>query len=198
MKRRGYEAWDYWSRPVPSLGDPDARVVAIGLAPAAHGGNRTGRIFTGDASARFLMEALYETGFASQPTSEHRNDGLQLYDLYLTAAARCAPPADKPTKQELANCASYLAEELALLPFLRVVLALGRVAFEAYLRLVSEKVGKPVRLAFHHGVRYEMPVGGLALYASYHPSPRNHRTGRLTRESFVDVLRQVRREAALL
>ena len=196
-KRRSYEAWNYWSRPVPSFGDSNARVLAIGLAPAAHGGNRTGRMFTGDASAKFLMAALYQTGFASQSTSDYRNDGLNLQGLYLTAAARCAPPADKPTREELANCAPYLAEEMTLLPHLRVVLALGRVAFESYLRLVSEKLDKPTRLLFNHGARYEMPAGLPVLYASYHPSPRNHQTGRLTLDSLIEVLQQVRREAGL-
>ena len=195
-KRRGYEEWDYWSRPVPSFGDPNARVLAIGLAPAAHGGNRTGRMFTGDASARFLMDALYEVGFASQRTSEHRDDGLELHGMYLTAAARCAPPADRPNTEELANCASYLKQEVDLLPHLRVVLALGRIAFDAYLRLVFPGKARS-RLAFRHGARYEISAGGPVLYASYHPSPRNHQTGRLTRESFVDVLQRAWQEAGL-
>ena len=197
VKRRSYEAWDYWSQPVPSFGDPNARVLAIGLAPAANGGNRTGRMFTGDASARFLMLALHQVGLASQPTSEHRDDGLSLPGLYLTAALRCAPPADRPAREELANCAPYLSEELALLPSVRVVLALGRTAFESYLRLVSQQVGKPLRLAFHHGARYEMPAGPPVLITSYHPSPRNHQTGRLTEASFVHVLQQVMRDAEL-
>ncbi|MSQ22107.1 MAG: uracil-DNA glycosylase [Dehalococcoidia bacterium] len=197
VKRRSYETWDYWSRPVPSFGDTNAKVLAIGLAPASHGGNRTGRIFTGDASARFLMQGLHQVGLSSQPTSEHRNDGLKLQGLYLTAALRCAPPADKPTREELANCAPYMAQELALLQSVRVVLALGRTAFESYLRLVSQQVEKPVRLAFHHGARYEMPAGPPVLFASYHPSPRNHNTGRLTEASFVAVLRQVKHDAGL-
>ncbi|MFH1141603.1 MAG: uracil-DNA glycosylase [Chloroflexota bacterium] len=197
VKRRSYETWDYWSRPVPSFGDTNAKVLAIGLAPASHGGNRTGRIFTGDASARFLTQALYQVGLASQPTSEHRNDGLKLQGLYLTAALRCAPPADKPTREELANCAPYLTEELGLLPSVRVILALGRTAFDSYLRLVSQQMDRPIRLAFQHGARYEMPAGPPVLFASYHPSPRNHQTGRLTEASFIHVLQQVRREAGL-
>ena len=195
-KRRGYEEWDYWSRPVPSFGDPNARVLAIGLAPAAHGGNRTGRMFTGDASARFLMDALYEVGFASQRTSEHRDDGLALHGMYITAVARCAPPSDRPSTEELANCASYLKRELELLPHVRVVLVLGRIAFDAYLRLVLPGKARS-GLAFRHGARYEVWEGGPVLYVSYHPSPRNHQTGRLTKESFVDVLQRAWQEAGL-
>ena len=194
VKRASFQQWVYWSRPVPSFGDPHARVCAIGLAPAAHGGNRTGRMFTGDASARFLMQALYETGFASQPSSEHREDGLVLTDLYLTAALRCAPPGDKPVREEMANCAPFLAQELASLPQLRAVLVLGRIAFDAYLRLVSQGRGEPVRLPFRHGARYELGEGSPTLFVSYHPSPRNHNTGRLTRTDFLAVLEQVKRE----
>ena len=197
LKRRSFQEWEYWSKPVPSFGDPEACVAIIGLAPAAHGGNRTGRIFTGDASARFLMEALYEVGFANQPSSEHRDDGLTFRGAYLTAALRCAPPGDKPTPAELADCAPYLDEELALLSRLRVVLVLGRIAFDAYLRLVSRETGKRVRLPFTHGARYLLDEERHVLYVSYHPSPRNHNTGRLTRSSFVAVLEQVREEAGL-
>ena len=195
-KRRVYQDWDYWSRPVPSFGDPNARVLAIGLAPAAHGGNRTGRMFTGDASARFLMDSLYEVGFASQHTSEHRDDGLTLHGMYLTAAARCAPPADRPSTEELANCASYLNRELDLLSHVRVVLVLGRIAFDAYLRLVLPGKARS-GFAFRHGARYEVLAGAPVRYVSYHPSPRNHQTGRLTRESFVDVLQRAWQEAEL-
>ena len=197
LKRRSFQEWEYWSRPVPSFGDPEARVAIIGLAPAAHGGNRTGRMFTGDASARFLMEALYEVGFANQPSSKHRDDGLALRGAYLTAALRCAPPGDKPTTAELANCAPYLEEELALLPRLRAVLVLGRIAFDAYLRLVSREMGKRARLPFTHGARYLLDEERPVLYVSYHPSPRNHNTGRRTRSSVVAVLEQVREEAGL-
>ena len=196
IKRRGYGKWEYWSRPVPSFGDPNARVLAIGLAPAAHGGNRTGRMFTGDASARFLMDALYEVGFASQRTSEHRDDGLALHGMYITAVARCAPPSDRPSTEELANCAPYLKRELDLLSHLRVVLVLGRIAFDAYLRLVLQGKARS-GCAFRHGARYEISAGGPVLYASYHPSPRNHQTGRLTRESFVDILQRAWQEAGL-
>ena len=197
IKRRSFREWEYWSKPVPSFGDPEALVAIIGLAPAAHGGNRTGRMFTGDASARFLVEALHHVGFANQPSSEHRDDGLALRGAYLTAALRCAPPGDKPALAELADCAPYLDQELALLPRLRAVLVLGRIAFDAYLRLVSREMGKRVRLPFTHGARYLLDEERPVLYVSYHPSPRNHNTGRLTRSSFVAVLEQVRDEIGL-
>ena len=197
VKRASYKAWDYWSRPVPSFGDPNAKVLAIGLAPAAHGGNRTGRMFTGDASAKFLMEALCQVGFASQPTSDHMEDGLNLYGMYLTAAVRCAPPNDKPIREELANCAPYLIEELSLMPQLHVVLALGRIAFDSYLRVISKWMDSPSKLTFKHGARYQIPVGPPLLYACYHPSPRNHQAGRLTPDSFIQVLKNVRRDAGL-
>lgn len=193
-KRRGFQDWQYWSRPVPGFGDPDAEVVVIGLAPAAHGGNRTGRMFTGDATARFLMEALYEVGFANQPFSEQLDDGLELNNLYLTAAGRCAPPADKPTREELHACSRYLEEELEILTRARVVLALGRVAFDSFLRLASGEHGRPLRLKFGHGVRHELPGDMPVLHASYHPSPRNHQTGRLNRGSLIEVLRTVKRD----
>ncbi len=198
LKRRSYRDWTYWSRPVPSFGDADARVAIIGLAPAAHGGNRTGRMFTGDASARFLMQALHEVGFANQPTSEHKEDGLQLRDVYITTAARCAPPGDKLTRLELTNCGDYLIEELALLPGLRIVLALGRVATDAYIRVVEKQCGEKVKVVFEHGGRYEMPAGTPLLYTSYHPSPRNHNTGRLTRASFLEVFQRIASELATL
>jgi uracil-DNA glycosylase family 4 len=155
-------------------------------------------MFTGDASASFLMQALHEAGFANQPTSEHRGDGLQLRDLYITTAARCVPPGDKLTRIELTNCGDYLVEELALLPGLRIVLALGRVAADAYLRLVEKQSGDKLRIAFQHGGRYEMPAGTPVLYTSYHPSPRNHNTGRLTRASFLDVFEKIAGELATL
>ncbi|MEE2701335.1 MAG: uracil-DNA glycosylase [Chloroflexota bacterium] len=196
VKKRKFKDWNYWSRPVPGFGDRLGRVAVVGLAPAAHGGNRTGRMFTGDSSARFLMKALHSVGFANQVMSEHRSDGLQLADLYLTAAARCAPPSDKLTRQEITNCARFLSEELSLLPNLQVVVALGRVAFDSYIRIVAEELGKRIRLNFTHGGRYAIDVGSPVLYACYHPSPRNHQTGRLSQESFADVFRQVRAEIA--
>jgi uracil-DNA glycosylase family 4 len=197
VKRREYESWTYWSRPVPSFGDLNATVLAIGLAPAAHGGNRTGRMFTGDASARFLMDALWELNFSNQPTSHHIEDGLHLYGIYLTASLRCAPPSDKPTRAELLNCAPYLEQELLLLPRLRVVLALGKIAFESYLKIISRQLNTHIKLPFKHGARYPMPIGPPLLYSSYHPSPRNHQTGRLTRASFIEILMNIRRDGGL-
>ena len=197
VKKRLFQEWTYWSRPVPSFGDPQARVALIGLAPAAHGGNRTGRMFTGDASARFLMGALYKTGFASQPNSDHREDGLVLQDAYITSAVRCVPPGDRPTAQEMTSCAPYLAQELSLLRELRAVVVLGRIAFDAYRRLVSQQRGEPVRLPFQHGARYPLEEGTPTLFVSYHPSPRNHNTGRLTESSLIALLERVKLEAGL-
>ncbi|HID87338.1 MAG TPA: uracil-DNA glycosylase [Anaerolineae bacterium] len=184
-RRRAFRDWDYWGRPVPGFGDPQARVAIIGLAPAAHGANRTGRIFTGDSSGQTLMAALYRAGFANQPTSEHRDDGLALRGVFLTAVVRCAPPKNRPTAQELANCRPFLARELALLPSVRVVVALGRVAFDGYLRLLREQGVALPRLAFRHGgcYRFEPPLPTLV--ASYHPSRQNTQTGRLT-EAMLD------------
>ncbi len=196
-KKRLFQEWTYWSRPVPSFGNPQARVALIGLAPAAHGGNRTGRMFTGDASARFLMGALYKTGFASQPNSDHREDGLVLQDAYITSAVRCVPPGDRPTAQEMTSCAPYLAQELSLLRELRAVVVLGRIAFDAYMRLVSQQRGEPVRLPFQHGARYPLEEGTPTLFVSYHPSPRNHNTGRLTESSLIALLERVKLEAGL-
>lgn len=195
VKRRSYVGFEYWGRPVRSFGDPKATVLIIGLAPAAHGGNRTGRMFTGDASARFLMDALYRFGFANQPTSESWDDDLALHGLYITGAARCAPPGDRPSREELSNCEPYLLDELSMLTQLRVVLALGQIAFDAYLRLVSKVIGMPMRLPFKHGARYFIGDGFPILYVSYHPSPRNHQTGRLTKSSLAEVISRVKREA---
>lgn len=192
-KRRAYRDWEYWGRPVPGFGDRDARLLIIGLAPAAHGANRTGRMFTGDGSADTLMAALYRAGFANQPTSTHREDGLVLCDAYMTAVARCAPPGNRPTAQELANCRPYLARELDLLPSVRVVLALGRVAFDGYIRLLREQGVEIPRLVFRHGACYTFDGGRPALVASYHPSRQNTQTGRLTDEMLDSVLEQIRR-----
>lgn len=196
-KRRAFQDWEYWGKPVPGFGDRDARLVIIGLAPAAHGANRTGRMFTGDGSAgssATLMGALQRAGFASQPTSTHRGDGLELRDTYLTAVARCAPPGNRPTTQELTNCRRYLARELALLASAQVVLALGRVAFDSYLRLLREQGVDVPRLAFQHGACYTFEDTSLpALVVSYHPSRQNTQTGRLTDEMLDSVFAQIRR-----
>ena len=194
VKAPRYRDWDYWGRPVPSFGDPQARLLVIGLAPAAHGGNRTGRMFTGDRSGDWLYRALYTFGFANQPTSSHRMDGLRLINCYLTAAARCAPPDNKPSKEELSNCRPYLLEELSLLKQVKVVVALGRIAFETYLACRKERgqprPAKPLR--FGHGLIYHLP-DKKTLIASYHPSQQNTLTGRLTRPMFHAVFRQARR-----
>ena len=193
LKRPRYADWEYWGRPVPGFGDPDARLCIIGLAPASHGGNRTGRVFTGDRTSDLLMAAMHDAGFANQPTSQHRDDGLQLHGAYITAAARCAPPHDRPTAEELTACRPFLAQELRLLPRLRAVLVLGRVGFDAYLRVLTEAGTRPgKRPAFAHGARYDMGEGEPTLFASYHPSPRNTNTGRLTAEGLSAVFASVR------
>jgi uracil-DNA glycosylase family 4 len=195
-KRRAYRDHEYWGKPVPGFGDPQARVLVLGLAPGAHGSNRTGRPFTGDASGKFMYPVLYETGFANQPTATDREDGLVLTDLYITAAARCAPPENKPLPQELANCASYLERELEGLKELRVIVALGRIGFEAYLNYLIRRnvIASKREYEFRHGAEYEMPDGRVLL-ASYHPSNQNTQTGKLTREMFVGIFQEARRLA---
>jgi len=195
-KRRAYRDHDYWGKPVPGFGDPNARVLILGLAPGAHGSNRTGRPFTGDASGKFMYPVLHETGFASQPDATGRDDGLSLKDLYITAAVRCAPPDNKPLPQELANCAPYLEREIEGLNRLKVVIALGRIGFDAYLhylkrrgRLVSRQL-----YIFRHGAGYKMP-DGKTLLASYHPSNQNTQTGKLTRPMFLEIFKEAARLA---
>ena len=190
-KRRAYRGCEYWGRPVPGFGDPNARVLVLGLAPGAHGSNRTGRPFTGDASGKFMYPVLYETGFANQPNATHCGDGLELKDLYITAAVRCAPPDNKPLPQELANCAPYLDREMDGLKNLRVVMALGKIGFDAYLNYLKRRgqlTGKKPYL-FQHGAKYEMPDGKILL-ASYHPSNQNTQTGKLTRQMFVCIFEE--------
>jgi uracil-DNA glycosylase family 4 len=192
-KRRAYLRWDYWGKPVPGFGDPNARVLVLGLAPGAHGSNRTGRPFTGDASGNFMYPVLYEMGFGNQPTASDRNDGLVLTDLYITAAARCAPPDNKPLPGELANCASYLERELDGLKKVRVIVALGRIGFEAYLNYLKRRKLIAGRKAyeFGHGAEFSLPDGRILL-ASYHPSNQNTQTGKLTRGMFVEIFRRAR------
>lgn len=189
-KRRAYADWDYWGKPLPGFGDAEARLLIIGLAPAAHGGNRTGRMFTGNGSADWLIEALHAHGFANQPSSTHRDDGLRLQDAYITAVARCAPPANRPTAEELQNCRPFLEQELALLDTVRAVVVLGQIAFNSYWRMLRE-TGKidaaEKRPAFAHGAVYNPSPGGPALIVSYHPSRQNTQTGRLTRDMFHRV-----------
>jgi uracil-DNA glycosylase family 4 len=192
-KRRAFRDWDYWGRPVPGFGDRQARLVLIGLAPAAHGANRTGRMFTGNGSGDTLTAALHRAGFANQPTSRQREDGLQLRDAFLTAVARCAPPKNKPTREEMDNCQEYLVRELALLSSSRVVLTLGRIAFDRYRRLLREQDAALPRLTFQHGACYRLEPPLPALVVSYHPSRQNTQTGRLTEEMLDEVFGQVRR-----
>jgi uracil-DNA glycosylase family 4 len=190
-KRRAYRDWEYWGKPVPGFGDAAARVLIMGLAPGAHGSNRTGRPFTGDASGMFMYPVLYETGFANQPTATDRKDGLNLKDLYITAAVRCAPPDNKPLPQELAECSIFLDRELAGLEKVKVVVALGRIGFDAYLNYLKRRGLLPSRqpYLFKHGAHYQMPDGKVLL-ASYHPSNQNTATGKLTREMFVKIFKQ--------
>lgn len=194
-KRRAYAHWDYWGKPLPGVGDPAAKLLIVGLAPAAHGGNRTGRMFTGNGSAEWLIEALHEYGFANQPTSLHRHDGLQLRGAFITAAARCAPPANRPTAEELRNCQPFLERELQLLTNVRVVLVLGQIAFNAYWRVLRERIGPDAggkRPPFAHGARYEFGFGSPTLLVSYHPSRQNTQTGRLTKHMFHEVVAAAR------
>jgi uracil-DNA glycosylase len=194
-KKRAYRDWEYWGKPVPGFGDPRARVLIMGLAPGAHGSNRTGRPFTGDSSGKFMYPVLYETGFASQPTSTARDDGMKLTNLYITAAVRCAPPDNKPLPQELAECSYFLDRELAGLKDVKVVVALGKIGFDAYLNYGQRRglLASKKTYIFKHGARYRMPDGKVLL-ASYHPSNQNTQTGKLTREMFVEIFKQ----AALL
>jgi uracil-DNA glycosylase family 4 len=191
VKVRRYRGLTYWGRPVPSFGDPNARLFILGLAPAAHGGNRTGRVFTGDDSGSWLIRALYETGFANQATSTHRADGLKLSDAYITALVHCAPPNNRPLASEMANCAEYWMAELRILPRVQVVLTLGRLAFAQYLaRAWSSRTRRP---RFAHGAFYEDGDAGPALCVSYHPSRQNTQTGKLTWEAWIRIFHRIRR-----
>ena len=198
VRRRAYAEWEYWGRPVPSFGDPKARVMALGLAPGAHGSNRTGRPFTGDGSGDFLYPVLHATGFASQPDAISRFDGMKLSGLWITSVGRCAPPGNKPTTEELRNCAPWLDEEFRLLPNLRVVVCLGRIAFDGLLARERRMGDLKTRseFVFVHGAEYRLP-GGLTAIASFHPSLQNTNTGRLTRPMLLQVFKRARQLAAL-
>jgi len=191
-KRRQFMGWNYWGKPLPGFGDPNGRLLILGLAPAAHGGNRTGRMFTGDGSAQFLMAELYKFGFANQPTSISVEDGLQLRDAYMTAIVRCAPPKNKPSSREIQTCKRYWTEEIQYLANVRVVLALGRVAFDTYLRFLKERGIETKDFRFHHGAIYS-PTPHLTLAASYHPSRQNTQTGKLTKKMFDSLLAKIRK-----
>jgi uracil-DNA glycosylase len=193
-KRRAYRDWTYWGRPVPAFGDPRARLVIIGLAPAAHGANRTGRMFTGDRSGDFLYEQLYRAGFANQPRSKRADDGLTLKDALISAAARCAPPDNKPLPEEIRNCLPYLERELELVRP-RAVLVLGGIALNTYLDLLKRQGRIPSRAGypFSHGASFVLPDGLPRLFAAYHPSQQNTQTGRLTQAMFASVLKKIRK-----
>jgi len=193
-KRRQYRDWEYWGKPIPSFGDPHARLLIIGLAPAAHGGNRTGRIFTGDRSGTFLMRAMHTAGFANKPDSVHRDDGLRLRDAYITAVVRCAPPDNKPTPVEIETCRHYLEQELALLKNVRAVLCLGRIAYAGYLATLR-RMGHPLRRAafpFSHGGEHALPAPLPRLFTAYHPSQQNTLTGKLTPRMMDRVFARIR------
>ena len=198
VRRRAYTDWEYWGQPVPSFGDPQARVLALGLAPGAHGSNRTGRPFTGDGSGDFLYPVLHEAGFASLARATSRDDGMKLTDLWITSVVRCAPPANKPTPEELRTCSSFVDDEMALLKNLRAVVCLGRIAFDGLLAYEQRKGAKLVRknFTFAHGAEYSLPSGLIAI-ASYHPSLQNTNTGKLTRPMFLEVFMRARELAGL-
>jgi uracil-DNA glycosylase family 4 len=194
-RKREFREWTYWGKPVPGFGDPEARLLIVGLAPAAHGGNRTGRIFTGDSSGDWLFEALHRFGFANQPTSVSRDDGLVLRDCYITASARCAPPGNKPLPDELERCGMYLAAECRLLRNVHVVVTLGGIAHERWLRAAEwwSRFAPRERPRFAHGAVTRLP-GGQVIIASYHPSRQNTNTGRLTRAMWHAVFASARSE----
>ena len=197
VRRRAYADWEYWGKPVPSFGDLRARVLILGLAPGAHGSNRTGRPFTGDGSGDFLYPVLHEARFASQPKAVSRHDGMKLNDLWITSVGRCAPPGNKPTPDELRNCATWLDEELRLLKHLRVVVCLGRIAFDGLLSWAQRNgvLGSRAGYTFAHGAEYTLP-GGLKVITSYHPSLQNTNTGKLTRPMFLSIFKRARELAA--
>jgi uracil-DNA glycosylase len=199
VKRRAYLDSQYWGKPVPGFGDSQARVLLIGLAPGAHGANRTGRMFTGDRSGDFLYRALHETGFASQAESRSREDGLELHGAYIAAAARCAPPDNKPLPEELVRCRPYLERELDLLKQVRVVVVLGGVALRAYLGILRDRglIQSMAAFKFGHNLLYRPGAGLPALIASYHPSQQNTSTGKLTAEMLRQVFEKARTEAGL-
>ncbi len=198
VRKRAYLECEYWGKPVPSFGDPRARVMALGLAPGAHGSNRTGRIFTGDGSGYFFYPVLHEAGFASQARSESRNDGMKLTDLWISALVRCAPPANKPSPEEQRNCAPFLDEEIGLLKNLRVVVCLGKIAFDGFLAHARRtgQITSRSGLIFAHGVEFTLP-NGLAVMASYHPSLQNTNTGKLTRPMLLEIFKRARKLAGL-
>jgi uracil-DNA glycosylase family 4 len=195
IKRRAYRDQEYWGQPVPSFGDPDASLLILGLAPGAHGANRTGRVFTGDSSGDLLYRVLHATGFASQAASTSREDGLRLFGAYITAAIHCAPPGNKPAPEEIRNCRGYLERELDSLPNLRAVVALGKIAFDVYLSILRDRgvIRSRSAFLFAHNAAYRIGPGQPVLVSSYHPSQQNTSTGKLTEKMLLDVFRRARR-----
>jgi uracil-DNA glycosylase family 4 len=191
-KRRAYREWTYWGKPVPGFGDPHAQLLILGLAPAAHGANRTGRMFTGDRSGDFLYAALHKAGFANQPTSRHREDGLQLKNIYISATCRCAPPDNKPLPKEIANCRGYFESELQILQP-KAVLALGKIAWDGYLEILKQRgvITSRALYKFAHGAEAEVAAGTPRLFGVYHPSQQNTQTGRVTHAMYDKVLRRI-------
>ncbi|HEY6442471.1 MAG TPA: uracil-DNA glycosylase [Candidatus Acidoferrales bacterium] len=194
VKRPAFREWRYWGKPVPGFGDPSATLLILGLAPAAHGANRTGRMFTGDRSGDFLYKALYRAGFANQPTSIRRDDGLKLHNAYISATLRCAPPANKPLPSELVNCKPYFERELKLIRP-RAVLALGGIAMRAYLLVLKQQgaIERPTEFTFRHGASYDLGPNLPRLFVSYHPSQQNTFTGKLTEAMLANVLQDIQR-----
>jgi uracil-DNA glycosylase family 4 len=198
VRRRAYVDWEYWGKPVPSFGDERARVLTLGLAPGAHGSNRTGRMFTGDGSGDFLFPVLHEAGFASQPESVSRKDGMKLTGMLISAVVRCAPPGNKPSREEQRQCAHWLDEEMALLKDLRVVACLGRISFDGLLAHEQRagRLSSRSGFVFAHGAEYKL-ADGITVIASYHPSLQNTNTGKLTRAMFLAVFKRARKLAGL-
>lgn len=195
-KRKQYREWVYWGKPIPGFGDVDASLLILGLAPAAHGGNRTGRVFTGDKSAEFLMKCLYETGMTNQPNSDYLTDGLNMNNAFMTPVLKCVPPYDKPTAEELKNCSHFFEQELSTLSNVKIILGLGKIGFEAYLKFVRQNF--PLKLKdypFGHDKKYELP-NGKTLWGCYHPSPRNVNTGRVNSSMMIKLFNKVKEELA--
>ena len=190
-KKRAYRDWEYWAKPVPGFGDPNARVLFLGLAPGAHGSNRTGRPFTGDGSGNFMYPVLHDAGFASQPNGTHKGDGLKLRNAYITAVVRCAPPGNKPTPSELENCTTFLDRELEGMKTVKVVVALGKIAFDGYLAHLKRRglLQRKSAYVFGHGAEFKMPDQKILL-AAYHPSLQNTNTGKLTRAMLLKVFKR--------
>ena len=192
-KRKSYMDWDYWGKPVPGYGDDNSKLLILGLAPAAHGGNRTGRVFTGDKSADFLFKCMHAAGLANQPESIAFDDGLKL-NGFMSVAVKCVPPGDKPTAEERNNCADHLANEIECLPNMKIVLGLGKIGFESFLHYTRKSHDIKMKdFPFKHGVGYELP-SGVTLYGAYHPSPRNVNTKRITFDMMVKFLKNLKNE----